>query len=313
MRTNRAREQTRTEATVKSYLQRAASILSRIADEMMLPEDAYPPPEKVVEYMQKNAHKWKWSAFRQMQASLVCRYELEYEKTSNQLCLSTAEQIRTLAYTECVPENQVGQTSSRKRKGVPKKDYDLLVANLSHPRRGGKYPQRAALWLMAATATGLRPCEWENARLDEVEGGLIVQNAKATNGRANGKERFVPVEQEDIPVIRAHLESIREVVKEGGVQFGEYHDACSQALNRACKYLWGSDPAKRYALYSARHQFSANRKAVDSQERVAELLGHKNVRTARRHYAPRRSAWAKYREASKHVLSNLDTPKQGKQ
>jgi len=310
MNTLQVRIQTKTDKTKVDYLNRAAGLLERIAKEMQLPEDAYPPPQDVIEFMRKNARNWKWSSFRQMQASLVYRYQVEHEKTGDQIFLTTAEEIKSLPYTDCIPENAIGQTSSRKRKGIPQKDYDLLIANLSQPRRGGKYPKRTALWLMAATAAGLRPCEWEYAILDETTGLLRVQNAKATNGRANGKERSVPIHADDIPVVRAHIQEIQDALAAGRIRFGEYHDACSQALNRACKFLWENDPLKRYALYSARHQFSANRKATETPERVAELLGHSSIRTARRHYAPRKSAWGKYKNsASREQMSHMETPK----
>lgn len=300
MNPNRAREQSRTSATVDSYLRRANGLMTRLAKEMALPDDAYPPPEAVVAFMRQNASQWKWSTFRQYQASLACRYEIEAERTGNALFMQTAEEIRRLPYGDCVPANAVGQTSSRKRKGIRKADYDLLVANLSNPTRNGYYAKRASLWLMAAVATGLRPREWEHAELDEVTGLLHARNAKATNGRGTGPMRSVPVAPEDMGIVRAHIASIREMLA-AGRSFTEIHENCAVAVYRACKALWGKDPTKRYALYSARHQFSANVKAVHSHEKVARLLGHASTRTARTHYAPKRSAWPKYRDRTKPV------------
>lgn len=308
MNPNRARYQTRTEATVARYLKRADSLLSRLADEMQLPEDAYPAPSDVVAYMKRHASEWKWSTFRQYQASLVCRYEIEFERSQDPLFAQTAEEIRTLPHMDCKPEREPGRTSSRKRKGIPKRDYDVLVANLANPKQGGDYAKRAALWLMAALGTGLRPCEWQHAVLLSDENTLEVANAKATNGRATGVSRKIPVSAEDLPVIRAHLDSIRELLGRG-LSFSQIHNRCGEALNRACRALWGRDPSKRYALYSARHQFAANSKAVAPPEVVAALLGHRSIRTARRHYAPRRSAWMQFRQGSKPVPVNDNMPK----
>src|SRR5260364_48969 len=159
-----------------------------------------------------------------------------------------------------------------------------------------KQLKRSALWLAAAAVTGLRPCEWRTAQLNEDATQLIVQNAKATNGRANGASRTIAIRPEDAASIQAHLASIHELLARG-YPFAHIHQCCSIALNRACKALWGTDPAKRYALYSARHQFAANAKATTSQQEVARLIGHHSIRTARRHYAPRRSAWLKFRQA----------------
>jgi integrase len=297
MNPNHARNQTRTESTIKVYLKRADSILSRIADEMQMPEDAYPAPDDVVAYLQRHASEWKWATFRQYQASLVCRYQVEFERTQDPLFEQTADRIRALPWADCKKPSDPGQTSSRKRKGVPKRDYDVLVANLSNPKQGGDYSRRAALWLMAALATGLRPCEWQGASLSE-DGMLIAKNAKATNGRGTGVGRSIPVLPDDARVVRAHLESLSEMQSKG-FRFAQIHNRCGEALRRACQSLWGKDPKRRYALYSARHQFAANAKATKSQEEVAELLGHRSVRTARRHYAKRRSAWLQFRETSK--------------
>jgi integrase len=296
MNPNRARSQTRTEETIDRYLKRADSILSRIADEMQLPEDAYPAPEDVVSYMQRHASEWKWATFRQYQASLVCRYQLEFERSQDPLFEKTAERIRALPRVDCKKDAEPGRTSSRKRKGVPKRDYDVLLANLSNPKQDGEYSRRAALWLMAALTTGLRPCEWHGASLSADGAILTACNAKATNGRGTGPSRTVPVHPDDVPVVRAHLESLHEM-RSRGFSFAQIHNRCGEALRRACQSLWGKDPSRRYALYSARHQFAANAKATKSQEEVAELLGHRSVRTARRHYAPRRSARAQFRDA----------------
>ncbi|SEI14469.1 site-specific integrase [Paraburkholderia hospita] len=308
MKTDRARYQTRTEDTVSRYLKRADGLLSRIADEMQLPEDAYPAPSDVVAYMKRHAHEWKWATFRQYQASLVCRYQIEFDRNRDPIFQATAEEIRALPYTDCKPEREPGRTSSRKRKGIPKRDYDVLVANLSNPKQGGDYSKRTALWLMAALATGLRPCEWQKAQLSEDGSALVVQNAKATNGRATGVSRTVPVRADDLPVIRAHLQSLLEL-RARALTFSQIHNRCGEALNRACKIIWGRDTSKRYALYSARHQYAANTKAVASPEEVAALLGHHSTRTARRHYAPRRSAWLQFRQDAKPVVANEPTPK----
>lgn len=307
---NRASRQTRTENTVQTYLKRAENLLARIADELQLPEDAFPPPAEVVAFMRRNAPQWKWATFRQYQASLVCRYEVEAERTGNKLFVETAEEIRRLSHSDCRPEKALGQTSSRKRKGIRLADYDLLIPNLSNPARKGEFSKRAALWLMAAVATGLRPREWEHAELDAKQGLLHAENAKATNGRATGPVRSVPVAPEDIGVVQAHLESLREL-KAKGYSWVQIHTHCAVALNRACKALWGNDPTKRYALYSARHQFSANTKATHTPEEVAALLGHASVRTARTHYAPRRSAWPKFRNYARHKLESTTKPSNG--
>jgi len=308
MNPDHARNQTRTADTIKLYLKRAHGILSKIAAEMQLHEDAYPAPDDVVAYMQRNANKWKWATFRQYQASIACRYEVRYEETRDPLYQRAAEEIRKLPWTDCKKASDPGSTSSLKRKGVPKRDYEVLVAKLWNPIRHGDFSKRAALWLMASMCTGLRPCEWEHASLSGDGTSVTANNAKATNGRGTGVSRTVPISAEDASVVRAHLESLAEM-KAKGITFDQMHERCSVALRRACRSIWGNDPKRRYALYSARHQFAANAKATKSHEEVAELLGHSSVRTARRHYAKRRSAWLEFKEASRPANTPETTPR----
>ncbi len=312
-----ARSQTRTKPTIAAYLSRAHGLLCRIAEELELPEDAYPAPSDVIAYMKRHAKDWKWATFRQYQASLVCRYEIEFERNRDPLFQQTAAEIRSLPSTDCRSNRAPDHTSSRKRKGIPRRDYDVLVANLANPARASDYSKRAALWLMAGLATGLRPCEWENARLSEDGRTLNVLNAKATNGRATGISRVVPVDAGDFPVVRAHIESLRELLA-SGLEFSVIQKGCTQAIRRTCAALWPGDDKRTYALYSARHQFSANAKAIASAEEVAALLGHRSTRTARRHYAPRRSAWSEFRQvqtakptASMQVPIRRSTPRNG--
>src|SRR5260363_111525 len=116
----------------------------------------------------------------------------------------------------------------------PQRDFEALVARLSNPKQNSDYAKRTALWLAAAAVTGLRPCEWRTAQLNEDATQLIVQNAKATNGRANGASRTIAIRPEDAASIQAHLASIHELLARG-YPFAHIHQCCSIALNRACK------------------------------------------------------------------------------
>ena len=330
MRMDRAGLQTRTEKTVAAYLRRATNTLTRLAAESGLPDDTWPEPESVVEFLRVNASVWKWATFRQHQASLACFYEHEAEQSGDTAFQRIAEAIRRLPWDKCKAESQVGKTSSKKRKGIPERDFSLLIGNLDNPPKRSRWSRVTARWLLAAVPTGLRPGEWDAAELNvdpvDEEGTLKVINAKATNGRANGKTRTIPLSAQDVVVVRAHLESL-QALKAEGYDFETIHRRCSRELHRACVRIWGEPRTanetqpeggdgsakegagpKRFSLYSARHQFSANMKAGESQERVAELLGHASVRTARRHYAPRRRAWLKWRDQTNAPQAKPDAP-----
>ena len=113
---------------------------------------------------------------------------------------------------------------------------------------------------------------------------LVVQNAKATNGRAHSEERTLMIsdvrELHNIGALCLQLTS---------TDFEKKRRHVARAIRRHAKRLWPS-AEKLPSLYSARHGFSAEAKAVYSKEEVAALMGHASTNTAGRHYARRRIA-----------------------
>src|SRR5260363_231597 len=122
---------------------------------MQLPEDAYPPPDEVVRYMEQRAHHWMWATFSQYQESLVYWYGRYYDKNGVPRFAKTSQALRVLSHKTCQPAHVSGHTSSRKRKGIPQRDFEALVARLSNPKQNSDYAKRTALWLAAAAVTGL--------------------------------------------------------------------------------------------------------------------------------------------------------------
>lgn len=194
--------------------------------------------------------------------------------------------------------DQPRRTSGLKRKRIPKEDLDRLEAWLRRFSRS-RHAAAAADWLVATVATGLRPAEWQEADLVETPslvhpGGmrvaLRVANAKATNGRANGEARTIDVSSFRPSTLAAvaRMAAAGRLWGEDGA-FGQMQAACSGVVYHACQAIWGG--AKRYCLYSARHQFLANAKRYCSPAQVSALAGHTVTDTAFSSYGRRAQGW----------------------
>lgn len=178
--------------------------------------------------------------------------------------------------------------SALKAKRVSIADRDRLLAALALSR--STRARSLADWLRAALATGLRPCEWAVARLDGTV--LLVETAKATNGRGNGGLRSLDLSRlpgEDLRAIRRMAERGAEW-RETGLYETE-QEAHAALLRSVVRRHYGAD-GSHVTLYSMRHQALANAKRQMAREEVAALAGHSSTRTAARSYGRRRSAWA---------------------
>lgn len=181
-------------------------------------------------------------------------------------------------------------TSGQKAKNISKKDLQKLLMSLSVSK--SKWSIATRIWMAAGYMTGLRPIEWGTARIEfkDNEKWVVVQNAKNTNGRATGKERRIKLTkllQDEFDLIVVQIGLATEAFNAGS--WDEYYDGCRFFLHQTCMRLW---PQRKHnpTLYTARHMFSANAKAVFGKTEVAALMGHASDMTAIRNYAKRRSA-----------------------
>jgi integrase len=163
---------------------------------------------------------------------------------------------------------------------------DILTEYFSE--QNSKWDSLAISWLQSAIITGLRPQEWETAQLDGFK--LIVKNAKNTNGRCFSSHRTLDLSQiseEDYDDIETFISQLNLHVRENNNNFEYVYKQCRNRLYKVTRKLWpGRD--KYPALYTGRHQFSANAKRNQNREEVAALMGHKNDATATEHYGKRR-------------------------
>ncbi len=86
--------------------------------------------------------------------------------------------------------------------------------------RRSKVASLTYTWLIFAIATGLRPCEWEHARLVDDDGWpqLIVKN---TNGRSHGEFRTVYIDELDpsaFETVKAFLGACHLMTEEIGFE-----------------------------------------------------------------------------------------------
>lgn len=184
------------------------------------------------------------------------------------------------------------QTSARKVKQVP--DKDLAAIQEALEQSWSMYAKPLSDLLHAGRLSGLRPEEWRQAALVQGADGtrpvvLRVVNAKSSRDRAHGETRTLlwrRLSDEHLTRLRSCL--AWAVAAEAHDRYDADQKAMQRLLRETCKRLW---PRRKrgYALYSCRHEFSAQAKRFYSPEEVAALMGHASDATATDHYArPRR-------------------------
>ncbi|WP_321820754.1 MULTISPECIES: hypothetical protein [unclassified Burkholderia] len=209
------------------------------------------------------------------------------------------------------------RTSSNRRRNFSEDDLSMLVRHLNNRRISAHaWPLRAAHWLLAGLATGLRPAEWEHARLIDDRRLAVITGKRKGEPPASILSaewdailtahvdlaeplpqwiRIVEIEPSDLMWIKAHLSSIDEL-RSKGIPFADIYEQSRLALRRACEILWNG--SKRISLYTARGQFASNSKAIKPLTEVSRLMGHRSTRTTQRNYGKRRYAHAAYKEAA---------------
>ncbi len=174
-------------------------------------------------------------------------------------------------------------TSSKKQKKIPNKDFEKLASYLDDGKKHS-YNRLLKLWLKSMIITGIRPSEWKNVRLENDI--LIVKNAKNTNGRSFGEERHIDLSdvlESDREVLKSFLDELHLFMEYK--KFGTIYETCRHKMQLAAKKLWPRRK-KLPTMYSARHQFVADikRRKTDKIEMMA-MLGHNAERTSSFHYA----------------------------
>lgn len=162
--------------------------------------------------------------------------------------------------------------------------FEALMAN-----NRSSYAVPAAIWFLAGTITGLRPCEWQSAHLTS-ENKLCLLNAKVSNGRSFGSKRSQDLNllsESDIAIVAKHIDNVQSSISLG-CGYQSFYNACRDILRRTCDSIWPGR-LRHPSLYTARHLFAADAKSSFSKEIVAALLGHGSTESASRYYAHSRT------------------------
>lgn len=185
------------------------------------------------------------------------------------------------------------RTSAKKARQIRPEDFATLVSYIARHQDDHVRARALLTWCVATEPVGLRPAEWDGARRDTGADGiplLIVQNAKATNGRGNGPTRTLDLSAcspAQLDAVDELLDLIEGYRQDGG--FERFQSQISEYLYRAGRAAL-SKRTQYPSLYTFRHQFSANAKSHLSRSEVAALMGHASDATASRNYAQSRLA-----------------------
>lgn len=175
--------------------------------------------------------------------------------------------------------------SQQRAEYLSERDWQTFLAALNASKN--LWGRITALWFACTLITGLRPCEWERAKMQDKT--LVVVNAKATQGRAHGPIRTLDLGKADANTVVLLEKFLRIVAAHQGVAFADMYNGVRNLITKVARDVLS--PRKRYpTLYTARHAFSSKAKTVFTKQQVAALMGHASSETASRHYAAARHA-----------------------
>lgn len=286
------RTQTRTERTEDEYEHRLTQFLHSVNEHLGKPIGSSVSPTEVADYFQLKSNEWLPSTLRFNRAFIMRWMDTLLLQQPESETLKQA--INTIRETRAKKNRKTDQksTSSYKAKSIPQ---DHLKAMIDHCKTlRSEWATKAINYLQANILTGLRPCEWETALWVDTT-TLIIRNAKATNGRANGPTRMVTISAED-PLYEATKQHFLDLQawRTAGGEFDKYYENARKAIQRVNRSLWPTRTKRHYTLYTGRHQFAANEKAGGaSKAEIAENMGHASDETAAKHYGKGRSGWNK--------------------
>jgi hypothetical protein len=275
---------TRTPSTETNYARRARQLVNKLAHKIGLADSGDTRPADLVRYLVQRRADLAPASWRQYKASLsaFARAQVQADEAWRE-AVSAIEEMRWSSTGPATKARRPRRTSAQKDKSPSDEQIKRLLDWLA------LHDAQAAAFFSATLLTGLRPIEWQAARIvyvgDRVV--LLVRNAKATNGRAHGKGRRLWFDALDFQLARA-VQSTIAVFKKARKNSG--YDALLERMQRAFRVatatLW---PRRRRRItpYCGRHAFAARVKLAYAPEEVAALMGHGVDDTAFTHYGRR--------------------------
>ncbi len=280
---------TKSASTLRAYPARARLLIQQCRRNLEVGPHEALGERQLVGWLIHRKTTYSASTWRQYKASIS--HFLEREVTGGS---AGAEEALAMLAEEgtlgCA--KHTNRSSGSKLKRLPYKQYQAVLAHLEeHP---STWSGDLSRWLNSALLTGLRPSEWTGANMEINAGApiLVIDNAKATNGRAHGPTRTLILDglsAQERTTIAEHVERVRGFHQAG--EFDRIRDGCARLLVSTQRKLWPKRK-KTITLYSARHQFTADAKASGfSTEELAAMMGHAVDTTATRHYGRGAAGW----------------------
>lgn len=254
-------------------------------------------PTLFVDYVIGKKGRYRANSWRVIRRSVIYALERAALRGDQAFADEIATATARLRAEKPAPDpNKKPETSRVKTKSVADDDW----TRIEHAALARRAPSATDLvcYLKAAIVTGLRPCEWPQARLDQSprEGFswvLVVNNAKATNGRAHGPSRSLYWKDLD-PDTVSNINAWIKIAQQDGYE--PRLGTIRRLLWEITRELWPRR-AKWPTLYSTRHAAVALWKAYYLREGqsdaerlealaiIAALAGHGTDDTASQHYA----------------------------
>lgn len=299
-------ELSRTDKTEENYLYKATGILNRTAQFYDVESSAV-TANMMAQYVIEKRVEYSKSTFRQYKAALA--FYLETYQHLYPDYQEAIEYLYNVDQSDCLKKTY--NTSQLRRKNFTVKQLNYLIFAIS--LSDSPFSRVTALWLQAGALTGLRPHEWQNAKITTTSSGqkyLVVKNAKNTNGRTHGEYRHIEITEfsaQEMKILQDFFEIIHFYQNDNPNGFDQLQQSCIHFLkytNRKLlngnydkenligkkgsglyQYRYDIKKMPRITLYSARHFFSSQaKKSMLSLEEIAALMGHKTNKTASTHY-----------------------------
>ncbi len=300
--------QTKTPKTLEHYKQVATRLLENRSGDLRADEG-------VDEWIRREGQRWSKPTFRLYRAALVAHFESMEHRD-----LELADRIRAVSQPLLLVKPPK-RGAAKKMKGGARGMLEELVTSMARRAQDLSDDRitHACAWMAATLYTGLRPIEWRDAVLIRGRGSnptrLVVKNAKATNGRANGSHRTILLSlasKDQVLAIEVNLDLrdrwMQVEARDGEPledRFNRLHKAISYLIAREARVLWPRRD-RVPCLYTARHQFAADAKSALPLPEVAALMGHASDMTATNHYA-RRVSGSKDRSIARPLESEVAT------
>jgi len=283
---------TREKSTLEQYRSITVRLLNSV-EKLGTP----PTPENVKHHVEHLVPQRGYAWLRLVKASLIEHYSQNNDPDGIELIESISSEHS---------KRKDLKTSAGKKKSITPAQLEKLRAHFKANVDNSKNIKPIIALVEATLIAGLRPSEWAFAQLikssdlpsdlisifSDYSGdypALLVENAKATNGRSFGKYRIIDLSGLDISAMSfINLALLyAQKYKTTNSDWDAFYQTIRCSLYNLIKAHLPS--LKGVSLYTFRHQCIANLKLHYSPAEVAVMVGHGNDLTASEHYGKRKS------------------------